>query len=116
MNDRIRMVRESNELSMRKFGNRIGISSGAVSMLESGKNNPSEQTIRAICSEFHVSREWLEYGVGDMEEKTEPTDVELSARILTGQNENKRKLLRILADMPDELLDSMMDYLEGKIK
>ena len=68
MNNRIREVRQSAGLSMKVFGDRIGISSASVSKIETGINNPSEQTIRAICSEFHISRLWLEQVVGDMKE------------------------------------------------
>lgn len=68
MNNRIREVRQHEQLSMKAFGDRIGISSPSVSRIESGENNPSEQTIRAICSEFHVSRLWLEQGIGEMKE------------------------------------------------
>lgn len=68
MNNRIREVRQHEHLSMKSFGDRIGISSASVSKIETGINNPSEQTIRAICSEFHVSRLWLEQGIGEMKE------------------------------------------------
>lgn len=66
MNNRIREVRQSAGLNMQAFGDRLGISSPSVSRLESGINNPSEQTIRAICSEFNVNRDWLVDGVGEM--------------------------------------------------
>ena len=66
MNNRIREVRQQNSMSMKAFGDRLGISSAAVSKIETGINTPSEQTIRAICSEFHVNREWLVDGVGEM--------------------------------------------------
>lgn len=67
MNKRIYEVRQSASLSMRAFGEKIGISGQSVARLESGENNPSEQTIRAICSEFNVNRDWLVDGVGQME-------------------------------------------------
>lgn len=67
MNKRIFEVRQSASLSMRAFGDRIGISGPSVARIESGENNPSEQTIRAICSEFHINRDWLVDGIGDME-------------------------------------------------
>lgn len=63
---RIKQVRQSAGLNMQSFGERLGISSPSVSRLESCINNPSEQTIRAICSEFHVNRDWLVDGIGDM--------------------------------------------------
>ena len=66
MNNRIREVRQNAGLNMQAFGARLGISSPSVSKIESGINNPSEQTIRAICSEFHVNRDWLVDGIGEM--------------------------------------------------
>lgn len=66
MNNRIKEVRESHGLSMRAFGERVGIGGSSVMRIESGANNPSEQTIRAICSEFGVRRDWLETGEGEM--------------------------------------------------
>lgn len=69
MNNRIRTIRQSANMSMRAFGDRIGVSSAAVSKIETGVNAPSEQTIRAICNEFNINREWLEFGVGEMSTK-----------------------------------------------
>ena len=62
MKDRIKQIREVENLSQRAFAQRIGISGPSVARLESGENNPGEQTIRAVCSEFGVRREWLEFG------------------------------------------------------
>ncbi len=66
MNTRIKALRKSEGLTLEKFGERIGISNSACSALETGKNNPSEQTIRAICREFRVREEWLRSGEGSM--------------------------------------------------
>lgn len=67
---RIKQIRKESGLTQSEFGSRIGISLSGVSSLEIGKNTPSEQTIRAICSEFNVNRDWLVDGVGEM--KTKP--------------------------------------------
>lgn len=67
MNNRIREIRQHSNLSMKAFGDRLGISSAAVSKIETGINAPSEQTIRAICSEFSINRDWLVDGVGEMQ-------------------------------------------------
>lgn len=66
MNTRIKALRKTEGLTLEKFGERIGISNSACSALETGKNNPSEQTIRAICREFRVREEWLRSGEGSM--------------------------------------------------
>lgn len=65
MNTRIKAIRKDYGFSLRAFGDRIGISGQSVLRLESGENHPSEQTLRAICSEFNVNRTWLETGEGE---------------------------------------------------
>lgn len=70
MKDRIREVREHFGLSMEKFGARIGIGKTSISLLESGKNNPSVQTVSLICREFGVNERWLRTGEGEMFEQT----------------------------------------------
>lgn len=82
MNLRIKEIRTSANLSMRAFAERIGISSSAVALIETGKNNPSEQTVRAICSEFGIFREWLETGKGPKEKKSPSGGIEQEIRDL----------------------------------
>ena len=66
MNERIKELRKTLKISQEKFGARIKISGASVSKIESGENNPSEQTLSLIISEFNVSESWLRDGVGDM--------------------------------------------------
>lgn len=73
MKERIREVREHFGLSMEKFGARIGIGKTSISLLESGKNNPSVQTVALICREFGVNEHWLRTGEGEMFEQTRKT-------------------------------------------
>lgn len=66
MKDRIKLIREQNKLSQEDFGNKIKIKRSAVSKIESGLNNPSDQTIALICSEFSINENWLRTGEGEM--------------------------------------------------
>lgn len=66
INQRIKEVRKAEGLTLEKFGQRIGITATSCSLLEKGRNNPSNQTIVAICREFGVSKQWLVEGVGEM--------------------------------------------------
>lgn len=116
MEKRIAQVRKERQLSVRAFGAAIGISGSAVSKLENGENGPSEQSIRAICSNFNISREWLETGKGTKDLEQSVDDAERLANIMRGASENKKQLVRILANMPDELLDEMISYLKREIK
>ena len=66
INKRILEVRNVLNLSMRAFGDKIGISASSINKLEKGENNPSDQTLKLICKEFNVDYFWLIEGTGDM--------------------------------------------------
>lgn len=67
---RLRRIRkEVAELSLKAFGQRINKKIGYLSELENDiKTNPGPEMLEKICTEFRVSREWLENGVGEMRE------------------------------------------------
>lgn len=66
LNNRIKSIRKALGLSQKDFGKKIGISDTAVSKLENGERNPSEQTLKSICREFNVDYFWLTEGKGEM--------------------------------------------------
>ena len=66
MNERIKEIREVLKLSQEEFGKRIGITRAAISNIEKGIRNPSEQTIKFICKEYKINQNWLKSGIGEM--------------------------------------------------
>lgn len=105
---RIKEIRKAAGLSQSKFGSKLAITDAAVSMVENGKYVPSEQTIRAICSEFNVNRYWLETGEGEPYVRQD-TDDELAQQIrvvMKGRKEFAVAVLSALAAMPDEYWDA----------
>lgn len=106
MNLRIKEIRIDANLSMRAFAERIGISSSAVALIETGKNNPSEQTVRAICSEFKVFREWLETGEGPKYKTAPAGGIEQELRDILGVDDPFAvAVLSSLAKMPPQWWD-----------
>ena len=69
MNERIKSIRKSYGLSQEEFGKKLKIGRSSVAKLESGENNPSEQTIDLICREFNINEEWLRPGEGEPKKK-----------------------------------------------
>lgn len=65
INERMKLVREEAGDNFTQCGEKIGISRSAVSMIESGTNKPSRQTVELFCREYGVNREWLETGEGE---------------------------------------------------
>ena len=109
MHNRFREVRKNAGLALRPFGEKIGIGATSVQRIEAGINNPSEQTIRAICSEFNVNRHWLETGEGEPYVR-EPSPADLINQIAAEHGYGPgglmflRTILRIFDELgPDEL-------------
>ena len=90
MNERIKKIRKENKLSMEQFGKRIGITKASVSRIESGENNPSDQTIILICKEFNINEDWLRNGTGEMYSKIDEDFASMCAEI--GVNDEKAKI------------------------
>jgi phage repressor protein C with HTH and peptisase S24 domain len=67
-NERVRIIRRDKGLTLEDFGERIGIKKSALSQIENGKVSVSAQTRLAICREFRVRKDWLEFGEGEMYE------------------------------------------------
>lgn len=103
MNERIREIRKDAGLTLEKFGEKIGISASACSLLESGKTNPSNQTITAICRVFRVNEAWLRTGAGEpYRKKARAEELAEIFADLEVDDTVKARFIRTLADFPEE--------------
>lgn len=66
MNERVKELRKALNLTMDKFGDRLGVHKTAIQKIENGTNNLTDQMLKLICKEFSVNEEWLRTGMGDM--------------------------------------------------
>ena len=80
IHERIKRIRNENSLTMDVFGKRIGIGKTAISHIESGRANPSDQTIRSICREFGIEEAWLRTGEGEPYQKPDTFNLDEFAR------------------------------------
>lgn len=104
--ERIKELRKSVlEMTQDEFGERIGLKRSGLSLVEIGRNNPSDQTIRSICREFGVSEQWLRYGEGEMMIQLS-RDEELANMIADAQKDPpdsiRNRLLSIMAKLDEE--------------
>lgn len=109
MNERIKAIRKHKlvNLSQEAFGQRIGITKAAISKIESGNANPSEQTLLSICREFNVNEEWLRTGNGEMfNPMSEDEELDLYVgRISGGADEFKKNLIKMLCKLSEDEWD-----------
>lgn len=111
MHNRIKEVRIQSNLALRPFGEKIGISATSIMRIEKGENNPSEQTIRAICSVFNVNRQWLETGEGEMY-VPRGEDAAFMERVLAehGSDPLLKAFLSAYLDLDDQRRKALEDF------
>lgn len=66
MTNRIKELRKALGLSQEEFGNRLGLTRGAITNLEYGKTEAKPLFIDLVCKIYGVRRDWLLNGDGDM--------------------------------------------------
>lgn len=66
MNNRIRELRKTLNLSQKEFAEKIGLKQNAISYMEKNNSTVTEQNIKVICSQFNVNENWLRNGSGEM--------------------------------------------------
>lgn len=104
MKDRIKELRRALDLTQDEFGGRIGITKSSISTMESGRSNPSEQTLRSMCREFGASYLWLTTGEGSMFENGSD-DAALHVmvdRVMASENERVKQIFKNLGDFTED--------------
>lgn len=65
-NERVQEVRKRLDMTLEKFGQRLGVTKVAISNIEKGHRNVTEQMRKSICREYNVNELWLMSGQGEM--------------------------------------------------
>lgn len=113
--ERIKLIRTNRKLSQEAFGKLLKISRSAVCKLESGENDPSDQTVTLLCSEFNVNEDWLRTGAGGEKNMYIPEDMMFlknAGKLAKEKNKFKQFYLNMLMQLPDEY----WDYIYGEFK
>lgn len=100
--ERVKQARKSLGLTMEKFGERLGVTKTAISLIESGKNNLTDANIKAICREFNVDYIWLTTGEGEMFVDSDDDFIEKIDRIMAGENDARKNMIKTLVNASDD--------------
>lgn len=112
INERVKHIRKSFGLTMEAFGTRLGVTKVAVSMIESGKRNVTDQMFLAICREFNVNPDWLRDGIGEpCKEVTRNKRIEGFVEDILANEPDGRKtrLVDALASLDEEGWDKLYE-------
>lgn len=100
--ERVKEVRKTLGLTLDKFGEKLGVGKTAISKIEKGENNLTEQMTKAICREFNVDYIWLTSGDGEMFIESDDDFMERIDRIMVSENDARKNIFKALLYATDE--------------
>ena len=114
MNERLKKLRKTLDLTQQEFANKIGIARGNIGAYEVGKNAPSDAVISLICKQFNVEENWLRTGEGEMFIK-QTRDEQIASFIGTIQSNEDDSFKKRFVSMLSALDESDWEVLEKMV-
>ena len=115
--ERVKEVRKSLDLTLEKFGEKVGVTKQTVSRIENGVNNLTEQMTKSICREFGVDYIWLTTGEGEMFVETDDDFMEKIDRIMIDEDDARRNLFKFMLELSmddikaiDRIIDKVFQF------
>lgn len=95
--ERIKLIRKENQMTLEQFGNILEVTKVAISNIENGKRNVTEQMRKSICREFRVDPVWLTTGKGDMFIDQSVELIEMLDNLLHNESKLANTMFRMFA-------------------
>lgn len=122
MNERLKKLRKTLDLTQQEFADRIGIKRNSLANYETGRNTPIDAILISICREWNVNEEWLRTGNGEMFiELTRDEQIErfVGDALKSEDDSFKKKFISMLAALDEsdwEVLQKMVELLQQNKK
>lgn len=104
-NERVKVLRKELGLTLEKFGAPLGVSKVAISLIEKGTNNLTEQMLLAICRTYGASETWLRDGTGEMLPPVTRNEriADFMGELLKDEKPTfKKQLIEVLSELNEE--------------
>ena len=106
--ERVKEIRKSLGLTLEKFGEKLGVGKTAISKIEKGERNLTEQMAKSICREYNVNYDFLTYGDGEMFDDLPQTVIdELCAQY--NLSDSEKAIIEMYVSLPADLRQVIKD-------
>lgn len=120
--ERIKYISKEMNLTLEEFGKQLGVTKTAISRIENGERNLTDQMFKSICREFNVNESWLRDECGEM--FVSSTSYEKAYNrfgyIMENASPSKRAVLTALLELvyavPDDVWANIMKQYELALK
>ena len=109
--ERVKLLRNSLNLSQEKFGERINMKKNSISQIENGVNNLTDIVAKSISNEFNVDYFWLTEGEGEMFIDIPDTIIE-EMKITYNLSDFEEKILRQYLILTEDERNVLQDILK----
>lgn len=116
--ERVYAIRKKKQMTLEVFGEKLGVQKSAISKIEKGKVNLTEQMLLSICREFGVNEVWLRTGEGGDENMFVKLNEDDRFSINLGklsQTENQlaKNMLNAIAEASPEKLKHIEEFMKS---
>lgn len=109
--ERVREIRKELNLTLEKFGEKLGVGKTAISKIEKNERSLTDQMLKSICREYNVNYDYLVYGEDDMFDDLPQTILD-ELCLQYNLDDLDRSLLEIYLEMPEQF----RNYLKQELK
>lgn len=113
--ERVNQIRKTLDLTLEKFGEKLGVQKSSISKIEKDRVALSDQMAKSICREYNVNYDYLMYGEGEMFDDLPQTIVdELCAQY--DLNDFDKALVEMYASLPAGSRERIKEYMKQLVK
>lgn len=113
--ERVKLLRKTLNKNQESFGKAIGVSQGAITMIETGRTSLTQRNIKAICDTFGCSEQWLLEGIGEMFDQSVSAipqeDSDILKFIEPDADPVRKKIFAAIGRSLDRMSDEDLKYL-----
>lgn len=113
--ERVNQIRKTLDLTLEKFGEKLGVQKSSISKIEKDRVALSDQMAKSICREYNVNYDYLMYGEGEMFDDLPQTIVdELCAQY--DLNDFDKALVEMYVSLPAGNRERIKEYIKQLVK
>lgn len=111
--ERVKELRKTLNYTLDKFGGKLGVQKSAISKIEKGENNLTEQMLISICREFNANENWLRTGDGKMFVEVPAEDEYFKAVTQISKSKDKLAMQAIIEywNLDDTSKETLRNYI-----
>ncbi|MCI7790045.1 MAG: helix-turn-helix domain-containing protein [Lachnospiraceae bacterium] len=113
--ERVKEIRKELGLTLKLFGERIGMRNNSISQIENGVNSLTDTTAKLICKEFNVNEDWLLHGKEPKYKVTANMSLDDYAKS-KGATDLDLKIIKLYLELDPDIRKNLVEHFRNGLK